>query len=63
MNREKKVVEAEDGLYLVVTQSVMKLEGGVKESLGMVDLVVRPPRDDNWQINDDVGIKRIQFRI
>lgn len=29
----------------------------------MVVLVVRPPRDDDWQINDDVVIKRIQFRI
>ncbi|CAN7025322.1 unnamed protein product [Brassica rapa subsp. trilocularis] len=62
MDREKKTVEAEDGYYLVVTGDGMKLERGsvlkergVEECLGMVVLVVRPPRDDDdeWQINDD----------
>lgn len=61
-DREKKTVEAEDGYYLVVTESGMKLERGsvlkergVEKSLGTVVLVVRPPRDDDddWQINDE----------
>ncbi|CAA7025972.1 unnamed protein product [Microthlaspi erraticum] len=62
MDREKKTVEAEDGYYLVVTESGMKMdrgsvlkERGVEESLGTVVLVVRPPRDDDddFQINDE----------
>lgn len=63
MDREKKRVEADDGYYyLVVGGDGMKLERGsvlkergVEECLGMVVLVVRPPRDDDdeWQINDE----------
>jgi len=63
IDREKKTVEADNGYYyLVVADGGMKLdrglvlkEKGVNESLGMVVLVVRPPRDDDdeWQINDE----------
>ncbi|KAL1225260.1 Rubisco accumulation factor 1.1 [Cardamine amara subsp. amara] len=64
IDREKKIVEAEDGYYylVVVAEGGMKLERGsvlkekgVEMSLGMVVLVVRPPRDDDdeWQINDE----------
>ncbi|CAD5322064.1 Rubisco accumulation factor 1.2 [Arabidopsis thaliana] len=57
-DRVRNVVEADDGYYLVVAENGLKLEKGsdlkareVKESLGMVVLVVRPPRedDDDWQ--------------
>ncbi|CAH8299388.1 unnamed protein product [Eruca vesicaria subsp. sativa] len=62
MDREKRKVEDDDGYYLVVSESGMKLERGlvlkergVEECLGLVVLVVRPPRDDDddWQINDE----------
>ncbi|KFK23436.1 hypothetical protein AALP_AAs67888U000100 [Arabis alpina] len=62
IDREKKTVEAEDGYYLVVAETGMKMERGsvlmergVNDCLGMVVLVVRPPRDDDddWQINDE----------
>lgn len=54
MDREKKMVEVEDGYYLVVIGDGMKLERGlvlkergVEECLGMVVLVVRLFRDDD----------------
>ncbi|KAG2239779.1 hypothetical protein Bca52824_091476 [Brassica carinata] len=61
MDREMKTVEDDDGYYLVVTGDGMKLdrgsvlkERGVGECLGLVVLVVRPPKDDDdWQINDE----------
>lgn len=61
-DRERKAVEADDGYYLVGADNGLKLEKGselkareVKESLGMVVLVVRPPRedDDDWQTSHE----------
>ncbi|KAH0851153.1 LOW QUALITY PROTEIN: hypothetical protein HID58_094954 [Brassica napus] len=54
MDREKKTVEAEDGWDEVGERFGCEGER-VEECLGMVVLVVRPPRDDDdeWQINDD----------
>ncbi|KAL0858097.1 hypothetical protein Bca101_063251 [Brassica carinata] len=62
VDRERSAVEAEDGYYLVVGENGLKLkkgsvlkEGSVEESLGMVLLVVRPPRedDDDWQTSHE----------
>lgn len=61
-DRERNAVEADDGYYLVVAENGLKLEKGsalkasaVKESLGMVVLVVRPPRedDDDWKTSHE----------
>ncbi|CAA7041145.1 unnamed protein product [Microthlaspi erraticum] len=61
-DRERNAVEADDGYYLVAAENGLKLEKGselkasaVKKSLGMVLLVVRPPRedDDDWQTNEN----------
>ncbi|XP_010416082.1 PREDICTED: rubisco accumulation factor 1.2, chloroplastic-like [Camelina sativa] len=61
-DRERNTVEADDGYYLVVAENGLKLEKGselkardVKKSLGMVLLVVRPPRedDDDWQTSHE----------
>ncbi|KAL1211612.1 Rubisco accumulation factor 1.2 [Cardamine amara subsp. amara] len=61
-DREKKAVEADDGYYLVVAENGLKLKKGsglkaseVKESLGSVVLVVRPPRedDDDWETSHE----------
>uniref|UniRef100_A0A7N0U1Q5 Rubisco accumulation factor 1.1, chloroplastic n=1 Tax=Kalanchoe fedtschenkoi TaxID=63787 RepID=A0A7N0U1Q5_KALFE len=61
-DRDKRQVAADDGLYLVpgenggglrVVRGVVLKELGVKESLGVVVLVVRPPRDDNDEIADE----------
>ncbi|KAJ4886188.1 hypothetical protein Rs2_25936 [Raphanus sativus] len=58
VDRERSEVESGDGYYLVAEENGLKLkkgsvlkEGSVEESLGMVLLVVRPPRedDDDWQ--------------
>lgn len=53
-DRGNKEVVADDGFYLVVSEDELKVERGlalkekgVKESLGNVVIVVRPPRDDN----------------
>ncbi|KVI06261.1 rubisco accumulation factor 1.1, chloroplastic-like [Cynara cardunculus var. scolymus] len=53
-DRGSKEVVADDGFYLVVSEDELKVERGlalkekgVKESLGNVVIVVRPPRDDN----------------
>ncbi|KAJ0244502.1 Rubisco accumulation factor 1.2 [Hirschfeldia incana] len=58
VDRERSEVEDGDGYYLVAGESGLKMkkgsvlkEGSVEKSLGMVLLVVRPPRedDDDWQ--------------
>ncbi|KAF8053276.1 hypothetical protein N665_1437s0012 [Sinapis alba] len=62
VDRERSVVEADDGYYLVVVENGLKLkkgsvlkEGNEEKSLGMVLLVVRPPRedDDDWQTSHE----------
>ncbi|ESQ49633.1 hypothetical protein EUTSA_v10020727mg [Eutrema salsugineum] len=61
-DRERNAVEADDGYYLVTAENGLKLEkgsalkaGNVNKSLGMVLLVVRPPRedDDDWQTSNE----------
>ncbi|OMO72008.1 hypothetical protein CCACVL1_17987 [Corchorus capsularis] len=60
-DRNQKEVESDDGFYLVTVDdggfkvdrgSTLK-ETGVKESLGTVLVVVRPPRDEDDQISDE----------
>ncbi|CAN8269686.1 unnamed protein product [Cochlearia groenlandica] len=62
VDREKQAVEADGGYYLVAAENGLKLEKGsvlkaenVQKSLGMVLLVVRPPRedDDDWQTKEN----------
>lgn len=61
-DRQRKEVAIDDGFYLVVgsVEEGLKVEGGgklkekgVKESLGMVVLIVRPPREENDELTDE----------
>ncbi|XP_010519960.1 PREDICTED: rubisco accumulation factor 1.1, chloroplastic [Tarenaya hassleriana] len=63
VDRERKTVEAEDGFYLVAVGgdgeglkvergSALKARGAEEESLGLVVLIVRPPREED-QLRDE----------
>ncbi|CAM8936245.1 unnamed protein product [Rhodiola kirilowii] len=61
-DRDRRDVAADNGFYLVpgvdggelkVVRGVELRESGVNESLGVVVLVVRPPRDENDELNDE----------
>ncbi|CAM8938853.1 unnamed protein product [Rhodiola kirilowii] len=61
-DRDRRDVAADNGFYLVpgvdggelkVVRGMELRESGVNESLGVVVLVVRPPRDENDELNDE----------